>query len=146
MPFRLWLPRNLYEEMLAQAFAEKPLECCGLLAGCIEPAENDDSALRVGRVSQRYPLVNAAGSEIEFLSDARSMKDACQDIDRRGLDILAVYHSHPTTEPIPSRKDLERNFSEEVMNLIISLRKPMVEVRGWWLAAEGYREAEWDVA
>jgi proteasome lid subunit RPN8/RPN11 len=146
MPFRLLVPRNLYEEMLAQAFAEKPLECCGLLAGSTKPAGNEDSALRIGRVSQRYPLINAAKSELEFLSDERGMLDACRDIDRRGLDILAVYHSHPTTDPIPSRKDLERNLlGEDVVNLIISLRLPEVVVRGWWLGTDSFREAVWEV-
>src|SRR5262249_30335244 len=54
-PFRLLqVPRSLYAEMTAQAEAEAPLECCGLLAGLIEGD--------VGRVVQRYPLINAAAS------------------------------------------------------------------------------------
>ena len=35
----------------------------------------------------------------------------------------------------PSRKDLERNYSESVVNLIISLQSSQPEVRGWWLTA-----------
>ncbi len=88
MAFRLHLPRRLYEEMLAQAAAELPNECCGLLAGRVADG--------VGVVEARYPLVNAAASPREYLSDGRSMFAAVRDIDRRGLDILAVYHSHPT--------------------------------------------------
>ena len=61
---------------------------------------------------------------------------------RRGLEALAVYHSHPTAAPVPSRKDLERNYWPGVVNLIISLQAAEPEVRAWWLSDEGYREAE----
>src|SRR5262245_28390101 len=102
-PFRLLqVPRSLYAAMTAQAEAEAPLECCGLLAGVIEGD--------VGRVLERYPLTNAAASPIRFESDPRSMLDATRDIDRRGLAVLAVYHSHPTTAPVPSKTDLEINL------------------------------------
>ena len=60
------------------------------------------------------------------------------------LEFLAIYHSHPTSEAVPSRKDREMNYSPDVMNLIISLKKP-AEVRAWWLEAETQREAEWEI-
>ena len=49
--------------MLAQAVAEAPLECCGLLAGPI-------GAGRPKRRHGCYPLVNASPARIEFESDA----------------------------------------------------------------------------
>ena len=61
------------------------------------------------------------------------------------LDIVAVYHSHPTSDPVPSKKDRERNYSEEVINLIVSLKLREVLVRGWWLTEESHREAEWEI-
>ena len=136
--FRLLLPRPIFEEMVAQAQAERPNECCGLLAGRIHA---DGTA----RVQRRYPLINAAQSPIEFLSDPQSMFDAERDRRARGIDFLAVYHSHPTSEPIPSRKDREQSYSLEVMNLIISLKEPGPTVRAWWLDAETQREAEWEM-
>jgi len=137
MPFHLRIARNLYEAMLAQAQAEYPLECCGLLAGTL--------AAPFGHVRQRYPLVNAERSERLYESDARSTLDAFKDMERRGLELLSIYHSHPTSEPIPSKTDLERNFYPEVVHLIISLATPVPIVRGWWLREESYREAEWEV-
>ena len=123
--------------MIAQARAALPNECCGLLAGHVEG--------EVGRVEAHYPLANAAASPIEYLSDPQSMFDAVRAMRKRGIDILAVYHSHPTSEPIPSRKDCERNFSEEVVNLIVSLEKGEPAVRAWWLTGEAFREADWEV-
>jgi proteasome lid subunit RPN8/RPN11 len=124
--------------MLAQADAERPLECCGLLAG---PRGDGDAELRVGR---HYALVNAAVSPTEYESDARSILNAEKDMRRNGWDILAIYHSHPASPPIPSRKDLERNFyGEEVVHFIISLQFAQPEVRGWRLTPTDYREADW---
>jgi proteasome lid subunit RPN8/RPN11 len=139
MPFRLLVPRTIYDGMLAQAQAELPCECCGLLAGVV------DESAGVARVSKAYPLINALASPVEFESEPRSMFDAVRDQLRLGLQILAVYHSHPASPPIPSQKDLQRNFSEEVINVIVSLAQPRPEVRAWWLSTLAYQEADFQV-
>jgi proteasome lid subunit RPN8/RPN11 len=136
---RRLIPRSLYAAMIAQAVAEAPLECCGLLAGPAA-AEGEDR-----RVTARYPLVNALGSGTEYESDPRAMFQAMKDMRCNGLEVLAVYHSHPTSPPIPSRKDRERNYSESVVNLIISLQSAQPEMRGWWLTASDHREAQWQI-
>lgn len=142
MPFRLLVPRELYGRMVAQATAELPNECCGLLAGKVVPTGGAGEA--VGQVVRCYPLVNEAASPVEYCSDPHSMFAAVRDMRRLGLDILAVYHSHPTSDPVPSRTDLARNYGEAVVNLIISLAKAEPVVRGWWLTDTGFREADWE--
>ncbi len=137
MSFRLLVPRTVLEDLIAQAVAEQPNECCGLLAGVRDGA--------VGRVLRRYPLVNALASPREFLSDGRSMLDADKDMRSHGLDLLAVYHSHPTSHAVPSRTDLEHHGMEEVVCLIVSPATDPPTVRGWWLTETDYREAEWGV-
>jgi proteasome lid subunit RPN8/RPN11 len=131
--------------MVAQAEAAKPLECCGLLAGVLQSPADGSAESPHGLVRRRYPLVNAAASPVLFESEPRSMLDAVRDIDRQGLEILAVYHSHPTSAPIPSRTDLERNFSPDVINLIVSLAEDPPTMRGWWLSETEFREAEFVV-
>ena len=61
------------------------------------------------------------------------------------LDVVAVFHSHPTAPAVPSRKDLARNYSEDVVNFIISLLTDPPSVRGWWLTATDFHEAEWEI-
>jgi proteasome lid subunit RPN8/RPN11 len=70
---------------------------------------------------------------------------ADRDRRRHGIEFLAVYHSHPTSEPVPSRKDRDRNYSTDVVNLIVSLKSDVPEVRAWWLSETEARPAEWEV-
>ncbi len=125
-PFRLLIPRPIYEAMLAHAHVELPAECCGLLAGTIADG--------VGTMTHHFPLINALKSPTEYESEPRSMLGAQKAMRASGVVELAVYHSHPTSEPIPSRHDLERSYGEHVVNLIIGLRgrtaSPRMVVRG----------------
>lgn len=132
MSFVLQIPRRLYDAMVAQAVAELPNECCGLLAGCD------------GRVTHRYPLTNALASPVRYESDPAALFAAFKDMRARGTELLAVYHSHPTTDPVPSRTDLERNFyGAEVVHIIISLKGGVPVVRAWRLEEASYSEVEW---
>ncbi len=134
----LSIPRSVYEGMLWHAQAENPLECCGLLAGLIR----EDG---VAEVRLRYPLLNAAASPVEFESEPRSHFSADRDIRRQGLEVLAVYHSHPRSAPVPSRKDLERNNWPQAVALIVSLTPMPPTVAAWWLSAQEYRAAQWTI-
>ena len=165
-PFQLIVPRSIYDDMIAQARSELPNECCGILAGRVQESgvrsqesearsqrsevrsqESDTHAsLPVVTVVQRYALVNAAASPTEYLSDARSMFEAVRDMRGVGIEIVAIYHSHPTSAPVPSRTDLERNYSPDVMNFIISLQDGDPQMRGWWLEQNSFREANWRLA
>jgi proteasome lid subunit RPN8/RPN11 len=74
------------------------------------------------------------------------MFEAVRDMRSRGLEIVAVYHSHPTSAPIPSRTDLERNYSSDVINFIISFQDGELQMRGWWLEKNSFREADWHLS
>ena len=146
--FRLVLHPVTYMEMLAQAQAELPNECCGLLAGKVI----ESSRGPIGHVERRYPLVNAAASPREYRANSKELFAVHRDMRPLGIDILAIYHSHPTTEPVPSKTDLELStgvcqlYGPHTQFLIISLRKSEPEVRGWHLREAEFGEAEWELA
>ena len=96
-------------------------------------------------VEVRYALMNRLQSPSSRPTDPKSMFAAKRDWEARGLEVVAVYHSHPSSPPLPSKTDLERNYSEQVINFIISLAGPTPEVRGWWLRETDYEPAEWEV-
>ncbi len=136
-PFtRLTVPDALLAEVVAHARAASPLECCGLLAGTPD-----------GIVSARYPVANAANSTTAYETDARDMLRAFRDMRGRGIDLLAIYHSHPASGPIPSARDLAHNtYGESVVHLIVGLAGAEPEVRAWWLGETGFRAAEFAIA
>lgn len=138
--YKLQIPRHLYDAMLAQAAAERPNECCGMLAG---RSEGD-----VGRATYRFPLGNVADHPtVEYLSESRSLIGAVRTARDAGAEILAIYHSHPTSAPLPSRKDREMSvgWGDAVVHLIISLASDKPTVRAWRLTAESATETEWEV-
>ena len=132
---RLLIPRSLLDAVLAHARAELPNECCGLLAGVI----NDG----VGRVTQHFPVRNDLASPTEYATNAQDMLAVSRATREAGTVELAVYHSHPASAPIPSRKDLERNFwGETAVHVIVGLAGDEPDVRAWWLTETDYRPAE----
>lgn len=135
-PFtRIRVPETLLAEVVRHARDEAPNECCGLLAGLIEEG--------VGVATTRYAVENALHSPTEYATDARGMLRAFRAMREGGLELLAVYHSHPTSEPVPSKRDVERNtYGETVVHLIVGLGGSEPAVRAWWLTETGYREAE----
>jgi [CysO sulfur-carrier protein]-S-L-cysteine hydrolase len=133
--YKLQIPRDIYEAMLQQAFDELPNECCGMLAGAIA----DDG---IGRVSHRYALANDLGSPVAYQSHPFAALKAMRE---ENIDLLAIYHSHPTSAPVPSRTDCENNYyGPDVIHLIISLLADRPEIRAWRLMENSYEEAEWE--
>ena len=144
IPLQLTLPHNLYQDIWAQAAAERPHECCGLLAGTLEP---DAHGIPTAIVRARYPLRNAAASPVRYEGDPADLCRAHRDLRGRGLLLLAIYHSHPTSPPVPSRTDLELNFyGDEVLHLIVSLQGGPPEARCWRLGPDAAREVPWALA
>ena len=132
---RLDIPDLLLEEVIEHARGESPLECCGLLAGAIRDG--------VGVVAARYVIENVARSPTEYETDPKGMLFAFRDMRERGIDLLAIYHSHPTSRPLPSRRDIARNtYAETAVHVIVSLAGEKPEVRAWGRSEDGYREAE----
>jgi proteasome lid subunit RPN8/RPN11 len=135
MRFRLQIPQGIYEEMLNHARAEAPNECVGFLAGSPD-----------GLVSTRLPLVNALADPRRFLSEPRSLFEAERHRQRLGLELLAVYHSHPTGPATPSRIDTDPGVNYwlgmDVVSVIVSLQPPRSEVRAFWLHPHRFEPAE----
>ena len=134
-PFRLVIPPSIRDAMLAHARAELPNECVGFLAGTVADG--------VGTVTQCLPLVNELASPTEFLTERHpSLFAAHRAMRAAGAHELAIYHSHPTSPPVPSKKDIERNtYGPTVAWVIIGLAGDEPQVRAWWLDESGYREA-----
>ena len=106
----LEIPKNIFDEILAHLKAEYPLEGCGVLAG------------RENKVKKLIRLTNTKKSPVSFLADPLEQIKMLRDIEDNGLELLAIYHSHPDSDPYPSTEDVEKAFYTDSLNLIVSLR------------------------
>jgi len=62
-----------------------------------------------------------------------------------GMEHVAIYHSHPTSEAVPSKTDREVNYyGPEMVHFIISLKDGTPVMRGWRLTADNATEAVWE--
>jgi proteasome lid subunit RPN8/RPN11 len=124
------IPRGLYEEMVAHAQAEAPIECCGMVAS------KDGAAVRLYRAS------NAAASPLRYEIDGAEQYRIQMEIDDLGLDLGAIYHSHTRSEPFPSQTDINLAFYPDALYLIVGLAGDEPEVRAFTIREGLVREAE----
>jgi proteasome lid subunit RPN8/RPN11 len=116
------LPRGVYERIIDHARAELPNECVGVLVGTAD-----------GQVKDAYTLINELKSPTRFLSEARSMLAAEKRRRAAGLELLAIYHSHPTSSATPSKYDRADHLSPEILCAIISLAETEPVIMVWHL-------------
>ena len=132
----LEIPCDLQEAMVAHCVRKAPMECCGILAG-VAP-----------RVSLFLPLRNAAPIETRatrYYADPHDLIEVDKTLRERKLNILAIYHSHPECEAIPSRIDLRENYYGPVPRIIVSLLDETPVVRVWRLDPDSYEELAWRI-
>jgi len=90
----LRISRALYEEIVAHAVAEAPNECCGIVGSV------DGDAVAV------FAARNAAASPLRYVMDGEDQLRIQEEIEARGLDYGAIYHSHTRSAPLPSQTDI----------------------------------------
>jgi proteasome lid subunit RPN8/RPN11 len=119
------IPREILDDMVAHARQEWPYECCGLVAG------KDDLATRI------YRLSNQKRSRTLYLAAPEEQLQALTEMEDLGLDLLAIYHTHPDTESYPSAVDVEKAYFPEALCLIISLKMKDPQIRGFRISQNG---------
>jgi proteasome lid subunit RPN8/RPN11 len=85
---------EMLAELIAQARDEAPNECCGMIAA------------RDGRFTAHFRARNEFESPMRFQIDSRDQIRISNEIESRGDEIGAIYHSHPNSEATPSQTDV----------------------------------------
>lgn len=105
----LKIPPHIYDDIIAHALEGFPLEVCGILGG------------RDGAVSAGYRMTNTDASNEHFMMEPKEQFAVSKDLRSRGLEMVAIYHSHPETPARPSAEDIRLALTPDVSYVIISL-------------------------
>jgi len=120
----LQIPREQFDQIVQHGLSGKPLEICGLLAG-----KREDGAARVQSI---YEVESDDKSPLTYSMNAADYMRATKAIENANLEIVGIYHTHPATEPYPSKTDVARAhwgdtddlLFPDYSYLIVSLRDP----------------------
>lgn len=113
--------------MLRHVQQHAPLEACGLLAG-----KND-------RVEEVILVRNQAESPVRFVMDPYEQLQAFEWIESRALELIGIFHSHPTGPETASVTDIQE-AAYEVVHVIWSRIQGEWKARGFWLTNGQVRE------
>ncbi len=109
MPKSLRIPRQILDALLTDARTHAPNESCGLLSG------------RNSAIENFHPTQNASPTpKTNYEIAPPELFPITREIRKQNLELLAIYHSHPTTENIPSPTDVARAYYPEAAYIIVS--------------------------
>jgi adenylyltransferase/sulfurtransferase len=93
------------EAMVAQAEREYPHECCGFVIGDGESEEVRPITNIQEQKHREDPAAYPRDARTAFLMEPKEHLAVLREIDRRGLKLKAVYHSHPDHDAYFSATD-----------------------------------------
>jgi len=107
----LQIKKEIYEQLIAHAKKDDPIEACGYLA------EKD------GVVIKHFEMINTDQDREHFSMDPKEQFNVVKEVRNLGLKIKAVYHSHPETPARPSQEDIKLAYDPTISYVIVSLLK-----------------------
>jgi proteasome lid subunit RPN8/RPN11 len=130
------IARAMLDEMVAQARDEAPNECCGIVGS------------RDGQAVRLFKARNAKASPLAYDIDGRDLQRIYDEIDRDGLQVGVIYHSHTRSDPVPSQTDinLASPFLPDAVYVILGVKDPeRDDVRAWHIRDGAVSEAALEV-
>jgi proteasome lid subunit RPN8/RPN11 len=115
----LRLTKNHWETVTAHLTQHLPNEACGLLAG------------RDGQVQKVYLITNIDHSPVSYQMAPAELLQALNELDERGWDLLAIFHSHPAGPPTPSPTDVSQAYYPDSAYAIFSLANNSLASNQW---------------
>jgi proteasome lid subunit RPN8/RPN11 len=123
----LTLTQEGYKKMIAHIESQLPLEACGLLAG------NDS------KVEVVFEVTNQAQSPVRFMMDPIEQLNAFEWIDSKGMELVGIFHSHPTGPETISPTDIAE-AAYAVVHIVLARVNGAWRARGFWIEDNEFRE------
>lgn len=125
-PIRIRLATEQWEQMHLHVRSHAAEEVCGLIAGKISP-EGEAITNAVLEIPNQYH------SPVKFRMDPHAQLEAFLMIEQAGLDLVAIYHSHPSGPDYPSPTDIAESYYPEALALIWSPKAGRWDCRAYRL-------------
>jgi [CysO sulfur-carrier protein]-S-L-cysteine hydrolase len=116
------------QQMIQHIRSCLPEEACGLIGGI----EN--------RAVQIFPIENEYHSRVRFRMKPEEQLSVFLTLEQNGLDLIGIYHSHPTGPEFPSETDRSEFAYPGTSYLILSPHGVDWQVRGFQMNAEQFIE------
>lgn len=123
----LTLTNEQIQQMIAHVDSQLPLEACGLLAG------------RGSSVESVLVMTNQAQSPVRYVMDPIEQLRAFEWIESQGLELLGIFHSHPTGPETVSATDIAE-ATYDVVYVIVSRADGAWLARGFWIQEDWFDE------
>jgi proteasome lid subunit RPN8/RPN11 len=108
----LRMSEAVVEKIIAHARKDVPIEACGYLTG--------DGEVVTGWV----PLTNVDASPEHYSLDPGEQFITVRSLREQGLQVMAVYHSHPCSPARMSQEDIRLAYDPNISYVIVSLLDP----------------------
>ncbi len=108
---------HLVADIITHCKEVYPNEACGILAG-------------KGRVVQKvYKMTNIENSSVSYIMEPGEQFAVMKEMREQGLEMSAIYHSHPYSDAYPSPKDISLAFYPDSVYVIVSLihEEPLIK-------------------
>jgi [CysO sulfur-carrier protein]-S-L-cysteine hydrolase len=116
----LTLAKDQLQKMITHVDSRAPLEACGLLAGLNS------------KVESVIEVANQARSAVRFVMDPMEQLNAFEWIESNGLDLIGIFHSHPTGPETVSPTDIA-DAAYAVVHVILARVDGDWHARGFWI-------------
>jgi proteasome lid subunit RPN8/RPN11 len=114
--------------MLMQAEGSYPFEGCGLLLGPFGTEKRVEEVIVL-----RNTLRDEGRGRFDFQFSPQEFAQAQLAADKKKLDIVGLYHTHPDHPPRPSATDTNQPMLSGWINVIASVHGgKFKEAKAWW--------------
>lgn len=125
---RIRLTESQWQLMLMDVQLKAPEEACGLLGGL------GDKTLEI------IPITNILRSPYRYRMAPGEQLHAFQRFDEQGLELIGIYHSHPSGPSFPSQSDIDEAYYPDSVYLIWFKKSVDWECRAFHIQDGLYRE------
>jgi proteasome lid subunit RPN8/RPN11 len=129
----LQISQEIIDAITAHAREQAPLEACGYLAA------------RAGIVVGSYPLTNVDASRDHFSLSPAEQFTAVREMRATGLQLRAIYHSHPASPARPSEEDIKLAYDPGISYVIVSLAEENPVVRSFRIRASQVEQEDIEI-